>query len=116
MLWILNAFSLNMLPLGKRCRVAVEPVASDHARKLAVYAVSAVGHETTAQLFSDVLGLPIPYHRATVVLQPGDHALVGQYEGPRLAEGATQLPKGAGIRWFVVGMDGDDLRNESSEP
>jgi hypothetical protein len=64
--------------------------------------VSAVGHETTAHLFETELKVPIPYNRATVKLAPGDLALIGQYIGPRLEEGATELPEGSRIEWWVI--------------
>lgn len=31
-----------------------------------------------------------------------DAALIGQYIGPRLPEGATELPAGATIEWWLV--------------
>ena len=75
-MFLLNAFSLNMI----------------------------VGHADTAAVFSSVLGVEIPCNRATVALKEGDVALVGQYSGPRLPEGATALPEGAAIKWVVVGV------------
>lgn len=48
------------------------------------------------------LGHPVPMNRVNVQLHPGDSALVGQYTGPRLPEGATQLPEGARILWLRV--------------
>jgi hypothetical protein len=32
----------------------------------------------------------------------GEGVLVAQYRGPRLPEGATELPEGATIEWYVV--------------
>ena len=34
--------------------------------------VSAVGHEATAKILSELLGINIPYNRITVRMQPGD--------------------------------------------
>ena len=64
--------------------------------------VSVVGHADTAAVFSTVLGRDVPYNRATIKLADGDHLLVGQYIGPRLPEGATSLPEGATIEWWIV--------------
>jgi hypothetical protein len=63
---------------------------------------SAVGHADTAALFSDILSLNIPCERRTITLSANDTILVGQYNGPRLPEGATTLPEGASIRWLHV--------------
>lgn len=38
--------------------------------------VSAIGHESTAQLMSELLGFAIEKNRVTVSMQPGDRALV----------------------------------------
>jgi hypothetical protein len=36
---------------------------------------SAVGHEATAQLLTKLLGVNIPFNRATIYMAPGDRAL-----------------------------------------
>ncbi|MCK7505116.1 MAG: DUF1874 domain-containing protein [Desulfobacterales bacterium] len=63
--------------------------------------ISAVGHADTAAVFSSLLGRPVPVERRSIKLDEGETALVGQYIGPRLPEGATTLPEGAPHR--VVG-------------
>lgn len=99
---ILNAFSLNMI-VGD-ADVSVREISQATAAGLATGCVSAVGHADTAAVFSTVLGVTVPCNRATVALKEGDIALVGQYSGPRLPEGATSLPEGAAIKWVVVGV------------
>lgn len=74
------------------------------AKELAVDVPSAVGHTDTAAVFTTVLGLPVSTARVTVQLVAGDQVLVGQYSGPRLPEGATQLPEGATIKWVLVSI------------
>ena len=101
-MFILNAFSLNMI-VGN-ADIVVREVAINVAASLAPACISAVGHADTAAVFSHVLGVEIPCNRATVALKEGDVALVGQYIGPRLAEGATSLPEGATIKWVVVAV------------
>ena len=101
-MFLLNAFSLNML-VGN-ADVVVREVSQKVAAILADACVSAVGHADTAAVFSNVLGVAVPCNRATVALKDGDVALVGQYSGPRLAEGATSLPEGATIKWVVVAV------------
>ena len=101
-MFLLNAFSLNML-VGN-ADVVVREVSQKVAAILADACVSAVGHADTAAVFSSVLRVEIPCNRATVALKEGDVALVGQYSGPRLPEGATSLPEGAAIKWLVVAV------------
>lgn len=101
-MYLLNAFSLNML--GSNADVTVRQVSLAVARNLASDAVSAVGHADTAAVFESVLGTPVPCNRVSVTLRHGDTALVGQYSGPRLEEGATKLPEGATIKWMVVAV------------
>ena len=98
---ITNAFSLNMIATFP-VAVTVEEISVEQARVLAADAESVVGHADTAAVFSDVLGLEVPANRATVSLVKGDRLLVGQYRGPRLPEGASQLPEGATIQWLNV--------------
>ena len=99
-MFILNAFSLNMI-VGD-ADVSIREVSRTMAASLAAHCPSAVGHADTAAVFSNVLGVTVPCNRATVALKDGDLALVGQYSGPRLPEGATSLPEGAAIKWLVV--------------
>ena len=99
-MFILNAFSLNMI-VGD-ADIVVREVSRAMAASLAAHCPSAVGHADTAAVFSSVLGVHVPCNRATVALKEGDVALVGQYSGPRLVEGATTLPDGAAIKWVVV--------------
>ena len=101
-MFILNAFSLNML-VGN-ADIVVREVSPTVAASLAATCTSAVGHADTAAVFEAVLGVPVPCNRATVALKEGDVALVGQYSGPRLPEGATSLPEGAAIKWLVVAV------------
>lgn len=106
---VLNAFSLNMLsqdtPMGavrfKRMTLEEARTACFYARQDRVLK-SGVGHADTAAIFSSLLECDIPANRTTVTLDDGAYALVGQYSGPRLPEGATSLPEGAKIEWVLV--------------
>ncbi|GIV86131.1 MAG: hypothetical protein KatS3mg054_0160 [Chloroflexus sp.] len=105
--YLANAFSLNMVAFPAaaeypQATVHLTQVPVEMARELAAEAESIVGHEDTARIFSDILGRPVEFRRASVALQPGDTVLVGQYSGPRLPEGSTSLPAGAKITWIVV--------------
>jgi hypothetical protein len=46
----------------------------------------------------------ISTNRISVTLNPRDSAIVAQYIGPRLPEGATQLPSGATIKFYYLEM------------
>jgi len=105
--WIGNAFSLNMLSgvvAGEAAIIEVIPLSLEEAR---VWVAdneprSCVGHEPTAFLMSRLLGQNIAFARETVKLSPDDRMLIGQHVGQRLAEGATDLPQDAVIRWMLV--------------
>lgn len=103
MTYLLNAFSLNMLahfPVS----LHIDEISLDTASELLTRPeiASAVGHAETAAIFAEQLGMPVPVQRRTVTLQSTDVAVVGQYRGPRLPEGATTLPPGATIVWYRV--------------
>lgn len=63
---------------------------------------SCVGHPDTAALFTEVIGIQVPFARITVALKSGDTAIIGQYRGPRLPEGCHILPEGATIQWIKL--------------
>lgn len=119
--YIGNAFSLGMLDefapfnwrhgselrpelWGGRLSLLVETFTQDEAARWVkcVRPQSCVGHADTALLFSVLLGSEIEHRRETTSLKIGDNILVGQYTGPRLAEGAKALPEGARIRWMKL--------------
>ena len=67
--------------------------------------VNAIGHESTAVLIGkDLAGLGLDLHanRISVKLKRGDLAIIAQYEGPRLPEGATELPEGAQFSYWSI--------------
>jgi hypothetical protein len=101
---VLNAFSLNMIKAP--ARINVEETTLDNARKIVSEKLeSAVGHADTATVYSVLLGTEIPAVRSTVSLNRGEIVLVGQYRGPRLPEGAKELPAGASIQWLLVTVE-----------
>lgn len=103
MLYVTNAFSINMLD-RVFYDIFFHPITQHQAEHLlkAEDWVSAVGHEDTARVFSDQLNHKIEPNRTTVQLGEDDMLLVGQYTGPRLPEGASRLPEGATINWWLV--------------
>ena len=99
---ITNAFSINMLSMDSELKFS--RLKETEARWIAenFQHSSAVGHADTAAVLSTVLGVDVPMNRTTLQMEHGVALLVGQYKGPRLPEGATALPEGASIEWWLV--------------
>lgn len=110
MKYVTNAFSLNMLPSDfQDGAIAISVVSLDDARAFAEGAEPAIGHATTASLVARQLApereaefLSAAAKRLTIKMQFGDELLVAQYIGERLPEGATELPPGAKIVYYLV--------------
>ncbi len=116
--YLVNAFSLNMINIDDTLTVTVKKLTVDEAKRLlapdghlAPDVVLAVGHTDTARIIGALLDLPeadvnhmvgVAQTRPTVKMATGDKAIVAQYIGPRLPEGATKLPEGARIEFFLV--------------
>ena len=100
---LLNSVSLNMVADLTEGSLRFEEISPEEARRLlGPDFTSAVGHADTAAVYAAELGVPVETNRITVALNKGDVVVVGQYRGPRLAEGATTLPDGAKIVWLRV--------------
>jgi hypothetical protein len=58
----------------KRVAVSLKRIGPAKARALLRERMwtSAIGHESTANLISDVLGISVPVNRSTILMQPGD--------------------------------------------
>lgn len=101
---ISNAFSFNMIQPGLRASIEMDVVG--HCQVQAAMGSnwkSAIGHEDLAAIASATAGISIPANRMTVILGEGLHRLlICQYQGPRLPEGAKELPEGASVAWLAV--------------
>lgn len=98
----MNSFAPNML-----AQLPAQPLFEEITVREAQLALlsgleSSVGHADTATLFTAVLGMEVPAVRSTVSLEKGDVAIIGQYRGSRLPEGAQTLPEGATIQWLRI--------------
>lgn len=110
MLYLSNAFSLNMIPclqtghIGLPARITIVPeLIADLRECLATTPwTSAIGHESTSTILSHILQLPVPTNRITLLLEPADTLIIAQYFGPRLPEGATELPPNCFFRFYKV--------------
>ena len=106
MLYLSNAFSIQMLPVVPETGaiVKVEQVTPEEvSNELKSHEfVNAVGHEDTAAVVSNMIGINISKSRVDVFIQPEDVLYVAQVLGGRLPEGATQLPAGMEIKFYKV--------------
>lgn len=104
MIYVGNAFSLQMLVDSDDCTVRVRRLTADEVRVAldGLLWQSCVGNADTAAVFSSVLGLYVPCNRVNVTLWPNDLLIVGQLTGGRLPEGATSLHENFGIVWKRV--------------
>lgn len=103
-MFLTNAFSLNMLADPEGANIKVESLDMEDMGFLANKLTSAIGHQDTANVLSNILNTEIPVNRVNVTLEKGDKVIVAQFHGARLPEGATTLPEGATIRFWVVGL------------
>jgi len=96
---IFNALSINLIPEGGEINLI--PISASTATFLLRDGVkSFIGHAETAAVISSQLGIDVPFNRAHGSIE--DAAIIAQYVGPRLPEGATALPDGAEIRFFLA--------------
>lgn len=127
--YIANAFALGMVP--ERCWVEIRPATRScldcgwgksqpgkcgtcgdegFVPDVPKEAVSAVGHEATAQIYSLLLGREVPCNRQAISLRKGDMLFVGSITGPdgrpwRLPEGTVldqDALRGVRIGWRRV--------------
>jgi hypothetical protein len=105
--YLLNALPEAIVP-SEGIRLDISPVNVRSGRALVEGLVdgsvaSAIGHADTANIISALLGVEVPMARVSVpVLVPGDVHYLALYQGPRLPEGATALPEGATLSFYVL--------------
>jgi len=100
---VLNAFSVSMLDVDYAVASFRRISAMDAQTWLFDSpAESAIGHADTARIVGGLLRCDLPANRVSVKLACGERAIIAQYVGPRLPEGATELPAGAKIEFVIV--------------
>ena len=99
MTYLGNAFSLNMIPVENFTLIRARKVTPADVPQSAI---SVIGHADTAKIVSGILNYEVPANRVNVTLESGDVLYVAQYKGPRLPEGATQLPEGATLEFIEI--------------
>lgn len=102
MLYLGNAFSLQMLDCATAHTVSIKPISIDDVRTADF--ISVVGHPDTAAVLSDMLGKDVACNRVSVSLTPHDTLIVAQVVGGRLPAGATKLPDGFKMTFLKVNI------------
>ena len=112
MMYLTNSFSINMLTGDSQ--VTFTKISIGEAQRLLTdtdqFVINVIGHVdtdvVTRNILSQDMGQDIPTilpgERKTVSLVKGDTLIVAQYRGARLPEGATELPPGSLIEFWVV--------------
>jgi hypothetical protein len=111
MLYITNAFSLSMIQ-QKETIIKVKEVSKEEVKRIIQKEgfISAVGHQSTAQILSELLDIPIPFNRIQIKLNPGDIIIVFQIlarieEGKVLTkEEILSLP----FKFFLIDLIGGE--------
>lgn len=131
MVYLVNAFSLQMLDLTVLSNISVEPISIDTARELTttqelfnesheeayqngrlttsswtkINCVMAIGHADTTEVVTECLTYGDDVRQAArvnVSLKKGDILVVAQLVGGRLPEGTKTLPEGFSIVYVKV--------------
>jgi len=105
-MFISNAFSLGMVETNNLAGIRISVALSDEVAEAIHSGKSLVGHEATAK------ALGVAFNRESIKLRPGDELFVAQYQGERLPEGSTTLPKDAKFKWVRVWIDPDHCTPE----
>ncbi|MDM7320298.1 MAG: DUF1874 domain-containing protein [Fervidobacterium sp.] len=86
--YLSNAFSLSMLQPDPAAVLTVRPIELNYVKDLFERCgfESAVGHQATAEVLTNLLGIEVPANRTQIKLQPGDILIVFQLS-VRLQEG-----------------------------
>ena len=125
---LLNSFSINMLPSGGILKIeksdigilintnvrnqkgfkAVRGEAASITHHLKADIECCIGHQDLCNILADKLSaitekaVTLTANRVSVTLAAGETAIVAQYLGPRLPEGAHLLPEGAKIEFYFL--------------
>ena len=109
MLYLSNAFSgsmllANILPRKGMVGVVIKRFDVDDVRRRLDRDefTSIVGHADMASVLTNMLGKEVKFNRVSTSLELGDELIWAQYDGPRLAEGATSLPEGAKVVFLGI--------------
>lgn len=100
MLYLGNAFSLQMLDCSTAHTISVKPISVKDVKTAGF--ISVVGHPDTAAILTDLLGKDVQCNRASIKLTQSDTLIVAQIVGGRLPAGTTKLPDGFKLQFLKV--------------
>jgi len=75
MIYVLNTLIIPVdFEIKEKYSIHLEKIDIEKAREMLSEKefISAIGHEATAKLLSELLGISIPYNRIAIKLKPGD--------------------------------------------
>jgi len=76
MKYILNSLIVPLARDINEAEIHLRKVSVEEAKEFIINGfLSAIGHEATAKLLTELLGADIPYNRVAVEMHPGDQAL-----------------------------------------
>ena len=82
MVYLTNAFSLTMIQ-SFPVTIEINEISETEVKNILDKFVSAIGHESTAQLLSSKLNKEITFNRISITLTAEDILIVAQLMGPR---------------------------------
>lgn len=100
MIYLGNAFSLQMLNLEEDASIQATPVTAEEVAQSGF--ISVVGHQDTANALTALLGVEVSMNRVSARLTNADVLYVAQVTGGRLPEGTTVLPEGRSLVFIKV--------------
>ena len=102
MIYLLNTPILTDYGVYEFKRISLESI-KIHISIAEVKFTSAVGHQGTADLLSNLLGIPVPMNRIAIKMEEGDVALVFRLKN-RLPEGTVLSESGLGKLDYEFGL------------
>ena len=103
MIYLSNAFSLQMLNLSQENNLTITPLKVGEVKEmLSGTFINSIGHTDTANVLSNELGFYIDSNRINISLTNNDILIVAQLIGGRLPEGSTTLPEGYSLKFVKV--------------
>jgi len=90
MLYLANAFSLQMVKSLDKCQLQIEKVSISQVINLLEHnkIINAIGHDSTMEAFNNLTGLNLSTNRINLSLGKGDKLIVMQFVGGRPPEGS----------------------------
>ena len=103
MVYIANAFALSMIEGDAILRI--KEISKEEVKEILKEGfISAIGHQSTAEILSQLLDIPIPFNRVQIKITPNDKLIVFQVlvrleEGKILSkEEISKLP----FKFFLI--------------